>query len=335
MKSSTVKKERRSTPKRSSMKKERRRTPKRSSVKKERRRTSLRSSRKYHRSSNISLSPIISSRFDRNKFSPLLSHNYDGRDPSGYFLSEKLDGYRALFYNDTDPQLFSRNNKDFIAPKWFMDNISKNIPKGTLLDGELFIKRGDFDGMGIVRKKVPVDAEWKKIKYMVFDLPLVNKPFSERYEILKNILKGIKNVELVEHLKIKDLNHFNELHKKWTKEGGEGSMLRDPNSYYENKRSHSLLKVKDYFDDEAVIEDIQFGNGKNRDVMGNLIVRWAPHSKNNYKGTFDVGSGFTDDQRKNWKKLFNPGKMITLKYFELQKSGKPRFPIFQNIYNMV
>ena len=93
--------------------------------------------------------------------------------------------------------------------------------------------------------------------------------------------------------------------------------------------------VKDYFDDEVVIEDIQFGSGKNSDVMGHLIVRWAPHSKNLYKGTFDVGSGFTDEQRKNWKKLFKPGKMVTLKYFELQKSGKPRFPIFQNIYNKI
>ena len=46
-------------------------------------------------------------------------------------------------------------------------------------------------------------------------------------------------------------------------------------------------------------------------------------------------AGFTDEQRKNWKKLFKPGKMVTLKYFELQKSGKPRFPIFQNIYNKI
>jgi len=282
-----------------------------------------------------SIKEYNSNDFDRNKFSPMLAHNYDGRDPTGYFLSEKLDGYRALFYNGNKPQLFSRNNKDFIAPKWFMDNISNNIPKGTLLDGELFIKRGDFAGMGIVRKKVPVDSEWKKIKYMVFDLPLVNKPFIERYDILKKILKGIENVDLVNHIKINNLEHFNDLHKKWTKEGGEGSMLRDGNSYYENKRSRSLLKVKDYFDDEVIIEDIQFGTGKNSDVMGHLIVRWASHSKNPYKGTFDVGSGFTDEQRRNWRNLFKPRKMVTIKYFEVQKSGKPRFPIFQNIYNKI
>jgi len=36
--------------------------------------------------------------------------------------------------------------------------------------------------------------------------------------------------------------------------------------------------------------------------MGNLIVRRAPRSNKSYKGTFEVGSGFADEQRKNWKK---------------------------------
>jgi DNA ligase-1 len=274
-----------------------------------------------------------SNEFNKEKFSPMLAHVYDGRDPTGYFLSEKLDGYRALFYNGPNGgEFFSRNKNPFIAPKWFIDNISKKIPKGVLLDGELYIKRGDFEGMGVVRKKDPVDSEWKMVKYMVFDLPLVDRPFKERYEMLKSMIKGINNVEVVDHIQIKSIDHFSKLHKNWTKQGGEGSMLRDPNSYYENNRSHSLLKVKDFFDDEVVVENVELGKGKNSDVMGNLIVSWAPHSKKSYKGTFEVGSGFTDDQRKNWEKLFKKGTMLTIKYFEIQKSGKPRFPVFQNIY---
>ncbi len=108
-------------------------------------------------------------------------------------------------------------------------------------------------------------------------------------------------------------------------------MLRDPESYYENKRSNSLLKVK------VVVQDIEFGKGKNENVMGNLIVKWAPHSKKSkiYEGTFEVGSGFTDEQRKKLEKLFKKGTILTIKYFELQKSGKPRFPIFQNIYHKI
>lgn len=34
---------------------------------------------------------------------------------------------------------------------------------------------------------------------------------------------------------------------------GEGLMLRNPYSYYENKRTKNLLKVKKFFDAEAEI----------------------------------------------------------------------------------
>lgn len=266
----------------------------------------------------------------------MLANKYNGSDPMGYFMSEKLDGYRALFYNGPNgAQLLSRNNKPFNAPKWFLDSISNKLPVNTLLDGELYTKRGNFEGMGVVRKKVPVDSEWRKITFMVFDLPLVHAPFKERYGLLKKMLVNIPNVKLVEHIEIKNQNQFEKLHKKLVSNGAEGTMLRHPDSYYENKRSNMLLKVKDFNDDEAIIESMDFGDGKNSNVMGHLVVRWAPHANKLYKGTFDVGGGFTDEQRKNWKKLFRKGTMITIKYFEIQKSGKPRFPIFQNIYHKV
>jgi DNA ligase-1 len=108
-------------------------------------------------------------------------------------------------------------------------------------------------------------------------------------------------------------------------------MLRHKDSYYENKRSHHLLKVKDFFDDEAEVMGMEFGEGRNSEVMGNLIVKWAPQAKQKYKGTFEVGSGFNDEQRKNWKKLYPKGTIITIKYWEINESGKPRFPIYQNI----
>lgn len=271
-------------------------------------------------------------------FEVMLAHTYSGQNPVGYYLSEKLDGYRAIFYNGPDgPQFLSRNNKPFNAPEWFLNDIGSRLPKGMLLDGELYTKRGDFAGMGIVRKKIPVDEEWKQIVYMVFDMPLIDKPFRERYKEMKRVLKNIPHVHIVEHIPIESVDQFNELHREWVEEGAEGSMLRDPDSYYEHKRSKSLLKVKDFLDDEVEVVGMEYGTGKLKDMMGHLIVKWASHCKHSkkYKGTFDIGSGFTDEQRKEWKKLYKPGTLLTIKYFEIQDSGKPRFPIFQNIYYKV
>jgi DNA ligase-1 len=278
----------------------------------------------------------IQTQFNPKTFTTMLANKYNGDDPVGYYVSEKLDGYRAILYKIGNKiGIMSRNNKEFNVPEWFIKDITNALPNDIVLDGELYTKRNDFASMGIVRKKIPIDAEWKKITFMVFDIPLINKPFKERYKIMEKILKNVPHVKLVKHTLIKTMKQFKDIHKKLVSEGAEGTMLRDADSYYENKRSNYLLKVKDFFDDEAIVEGMKFGEGRNTDVMGHLIVRWAPNANKKYKGTFDVGSGFTDEQRKNWKKLFKKGTVITIKYFEIQKSGKPRFPTFQNIYHKV
>ena len=67
------------------------------------------------------------------------------------------------------------------------------------------------------------------------------------------------------------------------------------------------------------------GEGKYEGKAGGILV--------DYNGvTVRVGSGFDDIQRKNWKKLFPKGTIITIKYWEIDKHSKrPRFPIFLRI----
>ena len=67
----------------------------------------------------------------------MLAHNYEGTDPSGWLMSEKLDGVRC-FWNGTS--LWSRNGLEFEAPQWFKDELPSNLA----LDGELWTKRDDF-----------------------------------------------------------------------------------------------------------------------------------------------------------------------------------------------
>lgn len=50
-------------------------------------------------------------------------------------------------------------------------------------------------------------------------------------------------------------------------------MLREPESYYENRRSKSLLKVKTFHDDEAVVIGYKEGTGRCQGMVGALKVR--------------------------------------------------------------
>ena len=109
------------------------------------------------------------------------------KPPIGWYMSEKYDGYRAC-YNHEDKQFYSRQNKLFNAPVWFLSCIPPNIT----FDGELWAGRDNFQLMGVVRKKIPIDEDWMNIQYIVYDLPTVRKPFKERQKDLTKIGKLAK-----------------------------------------------------------------------------------------------------------------------------------------------
>lgn len=67
----------------------------------------------------------------------LLAETYkEDLDPTGWIMSEKLDGVRCFW---TGSVMYSRNGNRFFFPKFF----TRNWPNSQL-DGELFIGRGKF-----------------------------------------------------------------------------------------------------------------------------------------------------------------------------------------------
>ena len=103
--------------------------------------------------------------------------------------------------------------------------------------------------------------------------------------------------------------------------------MRNPESFYENRRSDSLLKVKTFYDDEAEVIGYTAGTGRCTGMVGALKVR------NTHGVEFEVGSGLTDDLRRRPPKK---GTKITYKYQEFNKdSGKPRFPTYMRAYDHI
>lgn len=86
---------------------------------------------------------------------------------------------------------------------------------------------------------------------------------------------------------------------------GEGVMLKDPKSDYQRKRSWSLLKVKRFEDAEATVYDHQKGTGRCTGLCGAILVREKDGTE------FKIGSGFSDEQRKNPPKI---GSVVTFKF---------------------
>lgn len=94
----------------------------------------------------------------------LAKHWHAALNPGDFLVSEKLDGVRAVWDGRV---LRFRSGRAIAAPGWF----TAALPS-TPLDGELWLGRGQFDRLsGIARRTTPVDAEWRELRYKVFDLP--------------------------------------------------------------------------------------------------------------------------------------------------------------------
>ena len=246
----------------------------------------------------------------------MLADKWDNQDPTGWWMSEKLDGVRAWW---TGKQLLSRLGNPFQAPEWF----TKDLPK-VPLDGELWCGRGQFKEAVSITKNSKRQDDWKYVTYLVFDAPKYDGEFEERMKYLKSVIGPDKteHARVVGHIMCKGEEHLMKVLKEVEGFGGEGIMLRAAHSKYEYRRSKNLLKVKTFFDEEAKVIGHERGKGRNSNKMGNLNCI-TPDGR-----TFDVGSGFTDKERLHPPKV---GSIITYKYFELSEKLKPRFPIFVDV----
>ena len=154
------------------------------------------------------------------KLSPMLARAYQGQPPEGWLVSEKLDGVRAVW---DGARLWSRNGMAFAAPEWF----TAQLPAGVVLDGELFMGRGRFQAaVGAVRKKVPVDGEWSRLRFCVFDAPEIEGGFEERLAAAAAALGECAVASVVPHRVCQGQEDLDGFFAEVCSAGGEGVMLR-------------------------------------------------------------------------------------------------------------
>jgi len=238
-----------------------------------------------------------------------------------YFVSEKLDGVRGYWDGE---KLMTRQGNLINSPSWF----TLNWPKYPM-DGELWIERGQFQAlMSCVSRKEAEQNKaiscWKKVRFMMFDLPAFGGDFSHRVKQMSTLSLKISSPYLAMINQVKYTN-INELDKKLDEviaADGEGLMLHKENSFYKEGRNTALMKLKKHQDAEATIIAHTKGKGKYQDQLGAIQVKTADGI------IFKIGSGFSDNLRANPPEI---GSIITFKYNGLTQAGVPRFARFWRI----
>lgn len=257
--------------------------------------------------------------------SPLLSKDLPLQKPvvycgeeniQGWYMSEKLDGIRGYW---NGKQLLTRKGNIINAPKWF----TNNFPPFEL-DGELWSKRNNFEFIqSTVLKKTASDS-WKKITYNIFEVPNQKGEFKQRLKKAESWFKSNKNshVKIIPQIVCKGKKDLDEFLNSIESMGGEGVIIKDPHKPYHTGKKPFILKYKSFKAMEGIVISINKGKGKYKNMMGSLGIKLENGV------TFNLGTGFSDLERKNPPKL---NSTIRFKYYGFTKNKIPKFPSFLHV----
>jgi DNA ligase 1 len=166
---------------------------------------------------------------------PRLMHGCDwtGQDVSGWWVSEKLDGWRAYW---TGSEFISRQGNTLNAPDWF----TADMPSQPL-DGELWA------GPGTTHNAVAslvLSGRWRRLTYRPFDIPSLGVKVEAAMAILASLPLPLY-CRPVEYHRTQSTEAA--IAEMWATvaDGGEGLMLRKPGAgYAPDYRTEKLLKLK-------------------------------------------------------------------------------------------
>lgn len=270
-----------------------------------------------------------------------------------FLVSEKLDGIRAFWdggctrgmlvnavsWANKDKNdgkrlctgLWTRYGHPISAPNWFTDPLP-----AYPLDGEIYNPQLDLAAIRSIVLRHEPDGRWSGLDYHVFDtVPWRNfisprqlkwvgnfnttltpkrtlqamATYDERYELIKTL-----EVTIVEHY------HIDEA-KPLFDRAIEGIMYRERRSIWWPTRSLQLLKQKKRVDSTCMVVGYTNGEGRHIGRLGALVCKFPIGNV-----TFNIGTGFTDDERENARDLFPLNKIIDFSYRCLSSEGVPLEP---------
>lgn len=250
-----------------------------------------------------------------------------------YIVQPKLDGERCRVIGnfDTGWHLLSSEENWITSVPHIQSALHAQLEQpGLELDGELYTHGMDFNEIhSRVGRTVNLHPDHEAIQYHVFDI--VNE--DPQYSRLTT-LKGLNLKPPLHIVSIYVCETFDEVMRAYDSilaQGYEGIIVRHIDSVYVRKRSTFMMKFKpkkdDYYEITGWEEETSI-DGVPKGTLGSLECRGQGGH------IFNVGSGFTKDQREAYWNIKNDliGKLCHVQYQNITSGkGIPRFPIYIEI----
>lgn len=292
-------------------------------------------------------------------FSCQLAHdgnNHESKISGIKMVQNKLDGVRVLtvVYPDGNVNQFSRNGKEllnFDHIKKAFSKIAHSFSEPMVFDGEV-MSSSFQDLMKQVHRKEDVNSS-DAVLYLFDILPLdsfLKGIHPQTQEFRTDRLESIYDYfysHLHPHVRVlgsdtinldtfQGLEEFESINRSAIQNGFEGIMLKDPDAFYECKRTTSWLKIKPYIEVTLTVVSTEEGTGKNQGMMGALVCEGYDDGK---FIQVNVGSGFTEPQRKDFWDCKVDGYQIEVRADAITQnqdgSYSLRFPRFKTFRGFV
>ena len=265
---------------------------------------------------------------------PMLAHKFrDHESKIEYpcYSQPKLDGIRCIAIIEMGvATLWTRTRKPITGVPHIIKALEQQFPQydgdttedRTILDGELYNHsyKDRFEEIVSFCKQATPKHGYQIVQYHVYDM-VDGCAFTERTDRIKSsgFVNPLVAVKTTYTLNAEELmEQFNEDRN----DGYEGTMVRNADSLYENKRSYNLQKIKEFDDAEFKIVGVKSGRGR----MSECAIFTCATSKGDLfdckmEGSLDRLKEILLDSRNVI------GKMLTVRYQGFTNGKMPRFPI--------
>jgi len=254
------------------------------------------------------------------------------------YEENKEDGIRILVeYKNKTVKLTSRDGNDITVQYPEIVKYTKglfdyyNDVDSITLDGE--IVSSSFNAlqkrMNRLEGNLNIDFDLKLVTYDITEIngkDLIDFPLADRRLQLETINKLMPEFILSEMIVCNTKEEIYELFKKAIDNKEEGIMLKSPKSKWAKKKDDrkDWWKVKDIRENTFEIVDLDYGNGKNKDVFTIVYVKDKTGNINS-----KVSGGLSDADKKTLTekgKEYWIGKCVDIQYNQITSKNSLRHP---------
>ena len=255
------------------------------------------------------------------------------------YSQTKMDGMRCniIVHRDGGVEVRSRQGKLFETHGVFDEEALKirdfidqhNEGWYVVLDGELLAHDSNMNPLprqisnGICNKAnkgTITELEAQKLTLVVWDYipePVfsgdVEDPlmYSERYDMLYNLFceEALSRFMLVETVDVANIDEARVHYREMIADGQEGTIVKDKSVGWSNTRSKLTVKFKEIKDLDLRVTGWNEGTGRNKGLLGALTAETEDG-----KIRVNIGTGFSDEQRKTFTEEYVVGKIVEIEY---------------------